>query len=592
MANMSRRLLFACTAGLALAHSLVAAADGNHAPVATDITYTRAEDYIVIFGLQGTDPDGDRLRFALTRPPAHGTLSGPVGVMQYTPARNFHGVDSFEFQVSDGRLTDTGIVTIIYTPVDDPPTALDDVVVLGSEAWVDADVTANDTEPDGDGFAVEAVTAPRHGTAEVLDGHQIRYRPSPGFVGSDELSYTVKDEHGLAATAMVHIGVGQFASGAPAEAIAAYQRDRIDETGAPALSGDGRLVAFVSDASGLVGADRNGASDVFVYDRVLGTFERVSVSSNGVEGNAASFAPAISADGRFVAFVSRADNLVGDDRNGKDDVFLRDRAAGTTVRVSVGGVGEADGDSSAPRISANGAVVAFLSRASNLVAGDDNGAADVFVRDVAAGATVRASVGASGEEAEREATDVALSGDGRVVAFTSEAANLVPGDQNGFADIFVRDLAAGTIERASVSRAGVEASGASRMPSLSFDGGVVAFLSDARNLDGGPSGRDQVRAWVRDRRGYTSIAGQWQNINRVAMAADGRHLLIGLEDGAVISKDWYASDYRWLSRSNTADLLLASLSPDSRYVVTISPAALERENATTGPHIFVLPNPL
>src|SRR5206468_8005529 len=142
----------------------------------------------------------------------------------------------------------------------------------------------------------------------------------------------------------------------------------------PAPSADGRLVAFHSDATNLVAGDTNGATDVFVHDRQTGTTERVSVPSGGTEGNGFSAGPALSADGRFVAFHNTATNLVAGDTNGKTDVFVHDRQTGTTERVSVASDGtQGNGPSSGAALSADGGLVAFHGTATNLVAGDTSG---------------------------------------------------------------------------------------------------------------------------------------------------------------------------------------------------------------------------
>jgi TolB protein len=152
-----------------------------------------------------------------------------------------------------------------------------------------------------------------------------------------------------------------------------------------------------------------------------GTTERVSVSSREAQGNGFSRGPTISGDGRFVAFASAATNLVPRDTNGVDDIFLRDRKEGTTIRVSVGRNGE---QQNAPNfgfaLARNGRFVAFASDATNLVPGDTNAATDVFVRNVRAGTTRRVSVGAHGAQANSGAGFPAISADGRFVVFSSE----------------------------------------------------------------------------------------------------------------------------------------------------------------------------
>jgi Tol biopolymer transport system component len=232
---------------------------------------------------------------------------------------------------------------------------------------------------------------------------------------------------------------------------------------APSISSDGRYVAFESFATNLVAADGNLLFDVFVHDRDAdgdGIFDeagelstvRVSVRSDGTEADQASAAPSISSDGRYVAFVSDATNLVANDTNTSTDVFVHDRdvdengtfdeAGGvSTVRVSVDSVGaEGDNNSNFPSISADGRYVAFVSDATNLVAGDNNGSADVFVHDFQTGTTTRVSVDSAGVEDIGNSNNPSMSADGRSVTFESVADNLVVGDTNTAPDIFVDDL--------------------------------------------------------------------------------------------------------------------------------------------------------
>ena len=250
-----------------------------------------------------------------------------------------------------------------------------------------------------------------------------------------------------------------------------------------AISADGRYVAFGSSASNFVPGDTNGSLDVFVRDRTTGMTERVSVDSAGVQGNGWSGAPSISADGRYVAFESSATNLVAGDTNSASDIFLRDRQTGTTIRVSVAADGsEADGSSWSASISADGRYVAFASAATNLVPGDTNGVADVFVRDLQSLTTERASVATDGHQGDFDSRAPVLSADGRYVAFASEATNLVAGDTNLCSDVFVRDRQLGTTIRASVATNGLEADNASHDPSISANGRFVTYWSDADNL--------------------------------------------------------------------------------------------------------------
>lgn len=252
---------------------------------------------------------------------------------------------------------------------------------------------------------------------------------------------------------------------------------------APALSEDGTRVAFASRAANLTAGDTNAVFDVFVRDLSTGSTERASVSGAGAQANAESREPSISGDGTLVAFSSLASNLVGGDSNGAFDIFVRDLSAGTTRRVSLTNAGlQANGDSTRPAISRDGRFVAFVSTATNLVPGDVNGVADVFVRDLAALSTARVSVGSGGLGGDGASGRPSISADGRLVAFESAASNLVADDANGASDVFVRDAVGGTTARASVAADGTEGAGQSVRPSISADGARVAFASNAANL--------------------------------------------------------------------------------------------------------------
>ena len=308
----------------------------------------------------------------------------------------------------------------------------------------------------------------------------------------------------------------------------------------PVISANGRYVAYASVASNLVPGDANGKSDVFIFDRETQVTSRISVASNGAEGNEASggvsFGPAdLSADGRFVVFSSNASNFVPGDTDNANDIFLHDRTTGTTSRVAWGVFGEqsrypsissdgqhisfqsgyallpgsnngqdiylydvqagqttrvsvnsagnaANSSCYISSISANGLIVAFDSYATNLVTDDTNGTQDVFVHDLAVATTTRVSVSSAGLEGSQYSGSPDLSDDGLIVVFTSDGSNLVPNDTNNVGDVFVHDRASGTTTRVSVNSSGIEANGSSVHPSISPSGRFVVFLSNATNL--------------------------------------------------------------------------------------------------------------
>jgi Tol biopolymer transport system component len=330
------------------------------------------------------------------------------------------------------------------------------------------------------------------------------------------------------ATAAALAALLLFATGAPAS------EPGNGFTGFGAISADGRYVAFESSASNLVDRDGNSADDIFVRDRVAGTTRRVSVGPQNLEANGPSAGPAISADGRFIAFTSLASNLVPGDTNDERDVFVHDRLAGATERINVGvGGTQANDESARPSISADGRLVAFLSYASTLVSGDVAGTWDVFVRDRATGTTERVNVSSQGAPANYGKsiyTKAAISAGGRFVAFSSEASNLVAGDTNVVADTFVRDRVAGTTERVSVGADGSQISGESGLygSAITPDGRFVSFASIAPDVVAGDT-NGSYDVFLRDR-----VAGTTE---RISVASDGSQANGGSWGTPAISAD-------------------------------------------------------
>jgi Tol biopolymer transport system component len=251
----------------------------------------------------------------------------------------------------------------------------------------------------------------------------------------------------------------------------------------PDINGNGRFVVFSSNASNIVKNDTNGTWDIFVYDRVTKKTRRVSVKSNGKQANGPSRQPSISADGRFVAFVSEAKNLVKADTSPIKDVFVYDRKTRKTTRVSVRSNGaEAHSFSLNPRLSGNGRFVAFDSFAMNLVKNDTNGKYDVFVHDRVTKKTRRVSLRSNGAQSDGDSSGPDISVSGRYVAFHSRGSNLVNGDSNGTSDVFVHDRKSKKTKRVSVSTAGVEADDNSNSAAIDASGRAIAFVSAATNL--------------------------------------------------------------------------------------------------------------
>jgi Tol biopolymer transport system component len=333
------------------------------------------------------------------------------------------------------------------------------------------------------------------------------------------------------------------------------------------LSPDGRFVLFVSSASNLVTGDTNGFEDIFVHDTLLGTTTLESRTSSGGLPNANSLGGALSDDGRWVAFQSTASNVTPLDTNGTIDVFLRDRQAGTTTLVSASPNGTSANNSSAsPSISSDGSRVAFVSAASNLVAGDTNGVADIFVRDLPSATIWLVSKLPSGTLPNANSTRPMLSGDGQFVAYNTTATNLVgPHPVPGAVRVLLSAVPTGFVEEVSVNTAGQPANGYSVIESISRDGQRLLFQSTATNL--GPVLVSNGNLFLRDRASGTSTL-----VTRLAsgLPANGQ-----TSSASISSNGQYA-----LLASNSSDLTVGHLgfSRDA-FVVHLDTLAVARVSA-------------
>ncbi|MBU0511338.1 MAG: calcium-binding protein [Chloroflexi bacterium] len=318
----------------------------------------------------------------------------------------------------------------------------------------------------------------------------------------------------------------------------------------PAISDDGRYVAFQSYADNLVPGDTNGLYDFFVHDRQTGITTRVSVAADGTQGSGDVYPHllAISSEGR-VAFESEADNLVPDDTNGEVDIFVHDIRNGLTTRVSVASDGtQGNSNSFAPAISTNGRYVAFVSGANNLVPGDTNYAADIFLHDTLTGVTTHVSVASDGTQGNYGSSGVDVSDNGRFVTFGSYADNLVPGDTNGRSDIFKHDTLYSTTSRVSVASDGTQGNSASKSPAISDDGRFVAFESAADNLVPGDTNQ-AYDVFLHD----TQMGG---HTSRVSVASDGTQgswVYGGAEQAAISGNGRYVAFRSFFSNLVTSD---------------------------------------
>jgi Tol biopolymer transport system component len=409
----------------------------------------------------------------------------------------------------------------------------------------------------------------------------------------------------LAAALTVALPAGA-SPGAPAAApVGKTTRVSLDSKGrqtptgqafAPSVSANGRWVAFDSDADSFVPNDTNERTDIFVRDTRTGRTSRVSVSSSGGQADAHSFTPSISGDGRWVAFVSDATNLVPGDTNGGTDVFLHDRRSGRTTRMSVAIDGRETEGGDGPAISANGRFVvynaakplrsigtdedldgtfvydtrtrkreripyiggedisissdgrfiAFASEARDLVPNDKNRKYDCFVYDRKARKMRLVSVNSKGGQGNGESTGPEISSNGRYVGFASSASNLVAGDTNKLDDVFVHDLRTGRTTRVSVTAKGKQAQGGSGGPVLSVDGRYVAYLSAADITGRGSPNPTFFDVYLLDRRTKTVVranvspTGQPANgptTSFPAISDNGRHVAFSSRAGNLVPGD-------------------------------------------------------
>lgn len=254
--------------------------------------------------------------------------------------------------------------------------------------------------------------------------------------------------------------------------------------GSIGVSGDGVRVVFSTAATNLDPADTDRKSDIYVKDLATGSVVLASTSDTGVKGNADSVAAALSADGTSVAFQSKATNLDPADTSDDYDVYVKNLVTGNLVLASTAANGvKGNRTSELPDLSADGTVVAFSSHANNLDPVDPDTTVDVYVKNVVTGDIAVVSTSDEGVKGNDRSDGVDLSADGGTVAFTSFATNLDPSDPGGGEDLYLKNLATGDILRPDASDTGVQANSGSYGASLSADGRIVVFRTNATNLD-------------------------------------------------------------------------------------------------------------
>lgn len=354
-----------------------------------------------------------------------------------------------------------------------------------------------------------------------------------------------------------------------------------DRSFAFAVSDDGRYVAFDSSATNLVTGDTNAVDDVFVRDRETRKTQRISVSSNRTQADGESYQPSISADGRYVVFVSAATNLVAGDTNGLADVFLRDLQSGTIRRIDVAAPGgRQDFNLYSPKISADGHSI-VLSTPSPLVPEDTNGQEDVFVHDLATGTTSMVSMPESGGLGDGLSFWPWISTTGRYVAFVSWASNLVPGDTNGVGDVFLHDRVTGSTTRVSLSDDDQQATKASFAPAVSADGRYVSFGSEAPLVAGDTGSLNDV--FVRD-----LVLGTTTLVSATPAGAPGNNTTgdpVITPDGRYVAFGSHASDLVAADTNDQGDLFVRDMWTGQTTLASVSATGMPGNGASSNPQI-------
>ncbi len=462
----------------------------------------------------------------VTAPPTSGTLVGVLPDLTYVPPADFCGDDSVTVRVQAANGEFSVVVTLAVGMV-----LADERIEVAFGAPVTVDVLANDRD------GIELVSTGAAYATVASSKAELTIVPPYGTAGAYPITYTARDSRGCEGTATLTLDVGFPTSVLVGEGLTGDAFDAV-------LSHDGRFLTFTSADATLVANDTNAASDVFVRDLATNQTERISVTSTGAQANDGSSSPSLSADGRYVAFVSRATNLATSDTTAIEDVYLHDRTTGVTtlVSISVDDTGS-DQPSLTPHISASGTHVAFASSATRLVSNDTNDAMDIFVRTVAASSTARVSVKSSGAEVPYASKPrPRISGNGRYVALSSTSSL----DGSNTPGAFLIDTAGSAVIRIDASMGEVDVDDAGRFvihadyqvslidrvvenntvlgpgtfPSLSADGRYAAFVDGDRILT--RNGLTNIDALVA-RDGVTKIKAT--PLRRPEISGDGRWIV-------------------------------------------------------------------
>jgi len=306
----------------------------------------------------------------------------------------------------------------------------------------------------------------------------------------------------------------------------------------PAISGDGKSVAFESHSSNLVEGDNNGLRDVFVWHAETGKIETVSVGEKGVAANAESYEVSVSGDGNLIAFTSAASNISVIEKGiSNNNVFIRDMLLDTTIMISIDLKAKKGGGGSKPSISYDGRRVAFYSHTSTLVLNDNNELWDIFLWEKNINTLKRISLTSDhkernqGNESANRVVAPAISGNGRYIAYSTTATNMVPADINNFQDVFVYDSNTDSTIMVSNSIDGKQGNadspiGQGEKIAITYDGNWVAFSTNATNLGVPAANVVMHNISTGENKPVSSVAGS--SVGRATLSQQGGYVVFGI----------------------------------------------------------------
>ncbi len=442
----------------------------NAAPYGTPQTLPVRRNVATAVTLTGTDPESQPLTYTVAAVPTHGTLTGTAPTLTYTPATDYVGTDTFTYQVSDGQFTGDP-VTITLNVFNHAPVANNQSLSTLKNIALPFTLTATDADNDTLTFAL--VTQPTHGTLSGT-APNLTYTPAINYTGTDSFTFTANDGYATSTPATISVTV----CGEALVSAALDDTPGNDESWGTVMSADSRYVAFASDATNLVTGDPTGFTEIYVADRNTGTVTRVSVTGDGTPAYGDCWEPTISANGRYIAFVSDAQNLVTANTNGVPTIYVHDRQTGTTTLASWKPDGTLpDGPCWGASLSADGTWLAFYSDAATFRT-DATATSGLYAKNLVTGDL---QVLVAFHQGDQLGCGTAISNDGSTIAFTAQDPALTPTDTSAYRKVFTIARQSLSITCCSPAMTGM-VDGDSWDPSLSADGQHIAFVSEATNL--------------------------------------------------------------------------------------------------------------